>query len=328
MRTKYFSRGIASILLALAFATSMVFVSTPVSAASHISNNYSAKVISVTQGDTFVLRTRLAWDEVGVNGYYLVMIVWEDNNNPYDNFEVVKTAAWIDNDADNVYDGTDILLENTTVVASGAGTNGTRWAFQVKNTGVGDPNDGELCVEIYLKAASRGVPHRENDNHPINVAGWGGTIDYAESTPLSTTPLVTTIDVNAWNQGVVVRGKANTYAVDRLSAPQTPPPYVLYGVGSTPPIMAAQRVSSGAVIAGGIGSSTENGRWDAAAGDKDLDELLHSAFQWGKPGATKIAWHIYYGVYVPARRVYNRLVENLRLLGYAPYEENLSLIHI
>jgi len=190
----------------------MVSVATPASAAGFVGTNYSGQVIEVTQGGTFVLRTELVWDEPGVYGFYNITIVWEDNNRADENFTVLYTRVFFDNDNDNLPGASPIWLENTTVFSSGSGTNGTRWAFKVKNTGVGDPRDGYFDVEIYMQAGSRenykwdfengirfgkgGTPHRAPwDNHPINKSGWGGSIDYGESTPLNTTPAVTTIRV-------------------------------------------------------------------------------------------------------------------------------------
>jgi len=184
-----------SILLALALVTSIVFIATPVSAAGFVDTNYSSKVIQITPGGIFVLRTELVWDEVDVPGYYIVQIVWEDNNRADENFTVLYTRAFIDNDNDNLPGASPIWLENSTVLTSGPGTSGTRYAFKVQNN-TGDSNDGKFDVEIYVQAASRGTPHRAPwDNHPINKSGWGGIIRYAESEILSTTPAVTTIKV-------------------------------------------------------------------------------------------------------------------------------------
>jgi len=197
VKIERFSYGLASILLVLALMTLMVFVATPASAAGFVDTNYSGKVIEVRPGGILVLRTELVWDEVDVPGYYIVQIVWEDNNRADENFTVLYTRAFIDNDNDNLPSASPIWLENTTVLTSGPGTSGTRWAFQVRND-TGDPNDGYFDVEIYMQAASRGTPHRAPwDNNPINKSGWGGIIRYAESEILSTTPVVTTIKVLA-----------------------------------------------------------------------------------------------------------------------------------
>jgi len=195
VRTGGMSRGLP-LALVLAMALSMVFVVImPASAAGFVGTNYSGKVIDVMPGSIFVLRTELVWDEPDVNGYYGVTIVWEDNNRADENFTVLYARAFIDNDGDNLPGPSPIWLENTTELLSGSGTNGKRWTFKVYN-GTGDPNDGYFDIEIYMQAASRGTPHRAPwDNHCINKSGWGGSIDYAESTVGSTSPVVTTIRV-------------------------------------------------------------------------------------------------------------------------------------
>jgi len=174
----------------------MVFVAVmPASAAGYVDSNYDGKVIEVVQGGTFVLRTGLVWDEPDYSGYYGITIIWEDNNRADENFTVLYARAFIDNDNDNLPGPSPIWLENFTELLFGSGTNGKRWTFKVYNT-TGDPTDGYFDVEIYMQAASRGTPHRAPwDNHSINKAGWGGSIDWAESTIGSRTPAVTTIRV-------------------------------------------------------------------------------------------------------------------------------------
>ena len=173
MRIEYLIRGLA-FMLVLALVTSMAFIATPASAAGFVGTNYSGKVIEVIPGGIFVLRTELVWDEPDC-GYYHIHVVWEDNNRADENFTVLYTRAFIDNDNDNLPGASPIWLENSTVLSSGPGTNGTRWVFHVANTTV-DSNDGYFDVEIYVQAASQGTPHRLWENHPISKAGWGGIV--------------------------------------------------------------------------------------------------------------------------------------------------------
>jgi len=190
----YLSQGLLLALVS-AIVLSAVFIALPASATAHIGNNYSGKVIEVPQGGIFVLRTELEWQESEVPGYYGVTLVWEDNNRADENFTVLYTRVFIDNDNDNLPGPSPIWLENFTELLSGSGTSGTRWTFKIYNT-TGDYNNGYFDVEIYMQAASRGTPHRAPwDNHSINKPGWGGSIDYAESNVGSTTPAVTTIKV-------------------------------------------------------------------------------------------------------------------------------------
>jgi len=296
----------------------MVIVATPASAASHISNNYSGQTIAVTQGKTITLITRLLFNEVSP-GYYGVTLVWEDNGHAYDNFTIAGARAWIDNDNDNVYDGTDIMLENSTNLASGAGTDGTRWTFTVSNTsGIND--EGYICVEIVVRTASRGIIHRAT-SQLINKAGWGGSIDFAEDTVGSVTPSATTVQVNAWTSGVLVQSGPNAFD---NTMPANPPKYVSYPSGPIP-LAAAQRIGSGAVFAAGLTSTLDNGRWNAATNpyDNTLDELLDSVIQWGLPGADNVLWFRGHGVFQQGARV-SQIRTALAAKGYVVVEDNLD----
>jgi len=172
----------------------MVFIATPASAKAFIGTNYSGQIIQVAQGGTFVLRSEIRWDEVA-NGYYGVTIYWEDNNHAYDNFTVLYTRAFFDNDNDNQPDAGVAMIENTTTTTVAAGVNGTSYTFSVANW-TGDPRNGYVDIEIYMLAGSRGVPHRAWDNHTINDYGYGA-VDYAEATMATFVPAVTTIKVLA-----------------------------------------------------------------------------------------------------------------------------------
>jgi len=210
VKTENFSRGITSALLALALVMSIVFVATRVSAGAFIGTNYSGQVIDVGQGGIFVLRTRLVWDE-SWSGYYGVTIVWEDNNRADENFTVLYTRAFFDNNGDNLPDPGVGWIENTTSLGSGTGTNGTRWYFSVFTT-TGEPRNGYFDVEIYMQAGSMEIPHILTDNHPINKSGWGGEIDLVGSL-LTIYPEVTTIRVVTWSGSATFRLE-NLYAVN------------------------------------------------------------------------------------------------------------------
>jgi len=287
----------------------MVFVATPASAKAYIGSNYDGATIEVTQGGTFVLRTTIRWDEVA-NGYYGVTIYWEDNNHAYDNFTVLYTRAFFDNDNDNLPDGGVAEIENSTTLTIGAGVNGTGYTFSVANT-AGNENNGYVDIEIYMLAGSRGVPHRAWDNHPINDFGYGA-IDYAEATTATYVPMVTTIKVNAWPGGVVVRGKENSQALDMTG----PPPYHLYTKGENAIIAAAQRMGSGAVFAAGTVTSNAYDRWKSAASWPDgryMDTLYHAAMQWMVPGADNVLW--YWG-------------HNVSSFGKFPANDNLVKVYL
>ncbi len=85
---------------------------------------------------------------------------------------------------------------------------------------------------------------------------------------------------------------------------------------SSPPVMIAARVGSGAVVAAGTAGACRDGNWN----DPDnpypyLDKLLDAAFEWMVPGATKVLWYEGYGVYNVASMCEN-LLDNLRGKGY------------
>lgn len=124
-------------------------------------------------------------------------------------------------------------------------------------------------------------------------------------------PSFFTSPVSAQGGAVVVSGSATAYNMNAA------------GVGpdswytSSPPIMAAQRIGSGAVVAAGIASTCRDSRWNADANPSpNLDVFLDVAFKWMVPGATKVLWYAGYGVYDTAARC-PQLVSALENLGYS-----------
>jgi len=103
---------------------------------------------------------------------------------------------------------------------------------------------------------------------------------------------------------LVAEGSDASYNKDWY--PEIPPSRVYE---SRPPAIAAKRIGSGAVVAAGIGRSTNGGiayptqRWESG----ELDVLFDKAFQWMVSGATKVLW---YGHYEEGATTYNRLVYN------------------
>jgi hypothetical protein len=85
---------------------------------------------------------------------------------------------------------------------------------------------------------------------------------------------------------------------------------------SSPPIMAAQRIGLGAVVAGGIASTCRNGVWDNLSNPSPhLDVFLDVAFKWMVPTAENVLWYEGYGVYNTAARC-SELVSALENLDY------------
>jgi hypothetical protein len=105
---------------------------------------------------------------------------------------------------------------------------------------------------------------------------------------------------------IVLRGKVAAYGNDLDGVP----PLELYGIGDRPPIMAVDRIGSGAVVAAGTAATCRNGRWARY----EWDILLDNAFQWMVPGAENVLWYgetADYSVYNDADRC-SQLIEDLR----------------
>jgi len=164
---KSFRHRATFILLTLAIASFPIFVSTPVHSSTAISHP-GGRIFEVAQAEVFALRYRLRWDEVGVNGYYGIDIYWDcPGNRPYENFTVLYTRAYFDNDNDNLPDPGVDPIDNTTDLSQESVIDGAMWIFTVSNE-TSDPRDGYFNVDIYMRAASGdGTPHIPTDNHPI-----------------------------------------------------------------------------------------------------------------------------------------------------------------
>jgi len=85
---------------------------------------------------------------------------------------------------------------------------------------------------------------------------------------------------------------------------------------SSPPVMAAARVGSGAVVATGAAGTSRDESWN----DPDnpypyFDKLLDVTFQWMVSGATNLLWYEGYSVYNDASECED-LIDNLVNMGY------------
>ena len=95
----------------------------------------------------------------------------------------------------------------------------------------------------------------------------------------------------------IVSGKATAYNTNTAGYP--PDNYYT----SSPPIMAAQRIGSGAVVAAGIVAGCRDGNWNDPANPlPHLDALFHAIFQWMVPGAENVIWYGGHEVYNNAYR--------------------------
>lgn len=93
---------------------------------------------------------------------------------------------------------------------------------------------------------------------------------------------------------IVVSGSSTGYNINTNGVG----PDIFYT--SSPPIMAAQKIGSGAVVAGGVASTARNGIWDNKSNPyPNLDVFLDVAFRWMVPGKEnlQVLWFEGYGVY-------------------------------
>ncbi|MDI6820306.1 MAG: hypothetical protein QMC89_05320 [Candidatus Hodarchaeaceae archaeon] len=325
MRTEKYKRGFTSILLVSALLLSMVFIATPVLAPALVGDP-TGTTITVGQGGFFVVRFTLRWDRPENGVYSLPPIVWDsprtnDAGTPDNNLTFVSARAYFIS-GDNVGENVEALWD----YAEGAHPEDPalwRHSVSVYST-TPDPRNGDFNVEIVLRAAGAGgVPHIIG-THMLSTMGL--SVDIAEGPLFSYSTAADWIAVNIvspWpGPGVIARGKANAYGTSRDA---TPPAYKLYVAGEYPPIVAAQRVGSGVVIASGLTSTLDNGRWNKVGSPCPyFDRFLHAAIQWAKPGATKILWDTGYGTYNRGARVKD-LRDALTALGYTVTEDNTQL---
>ena len=111
---------------------------------------------------------------------------------------------------------------------------------------------------------------------------------------------------------VIVRGTATAYNIDGA----LPLPHTVYHRGGYPPIMVAERIGSGAVVAGGISSTCRDEQWNSPFNPENhLDVLLDKAFQWMVPSAENVLWYQGHGVYNTTTQC-SELISALENKGY------------
>jgi len=155
--------------------------STEASTASGASSNPGGTIVEVMQGQPFLLRYRLCWDEPGTPGFYGIGIYWYNyENRPEENLTFLYSAAYFDDDGDNEPDPGVAPIENAVTLEAVPSGADTMYILSVE-AATGDPRDGTFNVDIWVAAAGEGgVPHSPTDNHPI----WHtmDSISVAEST--------------------------------------------------------------------------------------------------------------------------------------------------
>lgn len=130
--------------------------------------------------------------------------------------------------------------------------------------------------------------------------------------PLSV--LISVSPVSAQEVGeIIVQGKATAKSTNQ----QAPFPENMYEEGDYPPLIAAERIGSGAVVAGGIASGCRDGRWNDPSNPlPHFDVFFDVAFQWMVPGAENVLWYEGYGVYNTAT-ICTQFIAALENLGYS-----------
>ena len=104
--------------------------------------------------------------------------------------------------------------------------------------------------------------------------------------------LITPLSAQAEEPATIVSGKDTTYNTNLEGI------LPLKSYTSSPPVMVAAKVGSGAVVAAGTVSTCRDTRWnDNKNPIPNFDVLLDKAFQWMVPGATNVLWFEGYGVY-------------------------------
>jgi len=196
MVSKDFRSGLVILLLALAIVSSMILVAMPVYSGGCISHPHGT-IINVNSGENFLLRYRLYYNEPGVDGMFLVTLVWYNyENKPSENLTYISARAYWDN-GENI--GTDVTLDST---PSGAHT---MWMLGLDSSSYSSPYDDNFTVDIWMKAAGVGnVPHAPRDNHPILGPGGLAAVSVAESSIKDIAGTEVPITIRVLGRGVEV----------------------------------------------------------------------------------------------------------------------------
>jgi hypothetical protein len=156
-------------------------------------------IIEVDQGDVFLLRHTVTFDQPGETGYFIMVIYWYDDGSRAENFtlENAPSIYWENGPpVENVY-------YDSYRIPSG-------WQVEVGDNGSGIAGDGTFYVDIWLRAASGdGTPHRPVDNHPIYYPM--DTIQLWEPDPVGVTAKPITIRVRELSAIIYPSDDADVY---------------------------------------------------------------------------------------------------------------------
>ena len=136
--------------------------------------------------------------------------------------------------------------------------------------------------------------------------------------------LVSPVSAQEGGAVFIVSGKATAYNINTQGV--GPEDYYT----SSPPIIMAQKVGSGAVVAGGIIAGCRNGSWNNPANpDNYFDKLFDAIFKWMRPGLLEnrdnVLWYEGYAVYNTSSAC-SQLIAALKDLGYSVTGNNTQPI--
>jgi parallel beta-helix repeat protein len=306
----------------------MVIISlpvSPVSAANPPPITQSDTIINVQQGQKFLVRTTITFNNPAAGGVFALSIGWDGparwDNYTIDNDNGFGAYAYWTSGGSGVGDP----VENVDFV-SGPTLSGWSAGASIDATNK-NYYDGTFNVDFWLKAANQGAPHQVGLENNLT---YGAAIFITEGgSPQLFIEDNIAVNTTAWTGGVIVSGTENAYTIDK----NPPIEMVNYPIGSQPPIIAAQTVGGGKVIAANIAPSLRNGvnGWDDTGNaHRTLDQLLDTIIQWAKPGATQIAWNNAPGMFeYSAQLVPLNLTDNMiAKWGYNIYGDNRTIENI
>ena len=314
MKTNTFKRSMA-ITIALASVLAIGFFALPVSVSAATVSTPQDTIISVQQGQTFLVRTTITLNNAAQPGYFAIALHW-DAPFRWDNYTLENTpfAYWTSGGSGVGNPVENVQTDNNILYPAGAGLyQASVWIDSA------DKNyyDGTFNVDIWLRAASFGAPHQVGLENNLS---YGAGVVVTEPSPVVFSQDNVAVDTTSWNSGIVVNGGASAYNVNTGTSP---PPFDNYIAGSYPPAAAAQRVGSGAVFASGWITATIYDRWkNPAGGAPNMDKILDTVMQWEVPGADNIYWYAGHNTSIGQAFKSDNLIKSWQAMGYTVDNDN------
>jgi len=303
-----------AIAIALITVLSIGYFALPVSvfAAGSLVSSPGDTIISVQQGQVFLVRTTI---NLSTNGGYFAEAMYWNAPARWDNYtlENAISAYWTVPGSGNP-DSAGAPVENfnwdnNVLYPAGAG----QWQVSAYINSSDKTYAGTFNVDIWLRAANAGAPHQVALENNLS---FGAGISLIDPSPTVVAVDNAAVNVTSWNSGVVVNGGAGAATVNTGTSP---PPYVYYLVGSNPPVAAAQRIGSGAVFATSWITGAIYDRWRATPQNQTgafMPQMLDSAMQWEKPGASKVLWYSGHNTSIGQAAKSENIIHYWQSLGY------------